>query len=1081
MLEAEDPNRSGTEEPSGSGQWDYNKAAIVDWELIASINGNAALPQLKTGFNLDWTVGSFGALGNAPQIEFANVQMNLGSFLHEFLGPIVNKVNSTLDPVRPVLKVLTEPIPVISDLGGPVTLLGLADFFGYGDYNDFIYAVDDIAELAEQLSSGVDEKNWINLGSFGVDGMLASSTRGRNSLTPQKLIDDLGNVIGDLDYDDIVRQIDDSPQPAQAAAFNSSVGFSGGGGFKFPLLENPSSAFGLLLGQDVTLFGYDMPALVAQFEYSQFFPVVGPIGARITGSVGAEIDFAFGFDTEGFFISDTASVDGTGPDVPEVTLSAALKAAAEINLAVARAGVGGGIGIDVFFDLHDKDNDGKVRVDEIDENFKLGPIHVFDVSGQGTASLFAYYEIGFRAFGKWVKVAGDEYKLAEVVLLDFSLPRPNSEPAPHSWVTGGVLNFATTEGNDQFTVFNGSGPDAGKIVVESQGKRIAHPGASSILFDGLGGDDRFTVQPGVAVPVTANGGTGRDVLTLSDKTVVVNGGDGDDIIVLGAGGATVDGGDGDDEITGSDAADTIDGGSGNDLIKGRGGNDLINGQAGADRIEGGFGDDEIYGGTDGDFIDGGRDNDIIRGEGGDDEIAGGFGDDILIGGTGSDRLDGDRGDDLLIGDSISIAPVYGVTIAESNLSGIGNDVLLGGQGSDYIFGSGGDDRVDAGSGNDFVWTHAGADDISLGTGVDWADGGIGDDVIRGDEGSDTIIGNLGADTIYAGTNASGGGSTSDENIIYGDFENTDSGDGNEANADIIYGDVGIGGTRNNQPYFGDLIYAGSGSDKVYALGGTNRIFLGAGNNIATSGSGNDEVFAEDGDDTITISGGNNTVNAGDGNNTVITGSGFDHITTGIGNDVINAGDGGTVTNPQVIHAGAQTAPLNGDKRITTGDGVEEITTYGGSDTIVSGDGLKTINAGEGDNVISVGTVASGTSIVIVGRGNDRITMGDGDKTIKADAGNNVIQVGSGPSTITTLDGDDRITTGNDRDIIITSGGNNTIRSGGARDFVQTGAGEDQIFGEGGDDIVLAGAGDDRVSGGDGNDLIVGDYGDDNLW
>ncbi|MCA9197940.1 MAG: FG-GAP repeat protein, partial [Planctomycetales bacterium] len=1056
--------------------------------MTASIDGNAALPQLKTGFNLDWTVSNFGdLLGNAPQIEFANVQMNLGSFLSDFLRPIVENINNTLDPVRPVLDVLTDPIPVISDLGGPVTLLDLADFFGYGDYNDFIYAVDDISDLAQQLSEISGDNNWIDLGGFNVDGALAGSTRGSGNLTAA--------VNAVQTFETIRSQIDASPQPAQAAAFNSSVGFSGGGGFKFPILENPSSAFGLLLGQDVTLFGYDMPALVAQFEYSQFFPVWGPIGARITGSVGAEFDFAFGFDTygmrqfaendyqfpeqifNGFFISDTASVDGTGADVPEVTLSAALKAAAEVNVAVARIGVGGGIGMDVFFDLHDNNNDGKVRVDEIIENFNLGPIHVFDVTGQAKAFLFAYYEIGFRAFGKWVKIAGDEYELAEVVLLDFSLPRPESAPNDISYVDNGVLKFNTTNEADQIVVRPGSAP--GQIFVSVNGRDEPtggnpHTGVTSILFEGQGGNDRFTVQSGISVPVTAHGGDGNDVITLGDVTVEVTGGKGDDIITLGAGPATVRGDEGDDDITGSDGADTIYAGAGRDLIKARGGNDRIHGDSGANRIEGGDGADVIDGGTDGDFIDGGRDNDTILGNGGDDELVGGFGDDILIGGAGADRLDGDRGDDLLIGDSISVTPAYGVAIAESSLSGNGNDVLLGGRGSDYIFGGGGNDRVDAGSGDDFVWTHSGSDEISLGTGVDWADGGIGDDVIRGDEGSDILIGGLGADTIYAGTNASGGGSTSDENVIYGDLENSDPGDGNESNADTIYGDVGIGGTRDNQPYFGDLIYAGSGSDKVYALGGTNRIFLGAGNNVATSGAGNDEVFAEDGDDTITISGGNNTINAGDGDNTIFTGSGFDNITTGTGSDIINAGSGGSVANPQVIHAGG------GDNRVTTGDGVERITTLGGNDTIASGDGQKMIDAGEGDNVISVGTVASGTSTVVVGSGNDRITMGDGDKKITAGAGHNVILAGNGTSSITTLEGNDRITTGNDRDIIITSGGNNTIRSGGARDFVQTGSGEDQIFGEGGDDIILAGGGDDRVSGGDGNDLIVGDYGDDDL-
>ncbi len=192
-----------------------------------------------------------------------------------------------------------------------------------------------------------------------------------------------------------------------------------------------------------------MPTFRAGFEYSQFFPIFGPIGARFTGSIAAAIDFNFGFDTfglrqfaasgytdtgliaNGFFISDTATVDGTGADVPEVTLSGALKAALELEVAVARAGVGGGIFVDVFFDLHDQSGDGKIRVDELKENFNIGPLHIFDVTGTLSAKLFAYFEIGIRVFGKYKKVAGKEWELAEVVLLNFSLPRPKIKARRH--------------------------------------------------------------------------------------------------------------------------------------------------------------------------------------------------------------------------------------------------------------------------------------------------------------------------------------------------------------------------------------------------------------------------------------------------------------------------------------------------------------------------------------------------------------------------------------------------------------------------------------------------------------------------
>ena len=41
--------------------------------------------------------------------------------------------------------------------------------------------------------------------------------------------------------------------------------------FKFPILEDPSQIFGVLLGQPADLVTYDMAPLEFDFEWSQFF------------------------------------------------------------------------------------------------------------------------------------------------------------------------------------------------------------------------------------------------------------------------------------------------------------------------------------------------------------------------------------------------------------------------------------------------------------------------------------------------------------------------------------------------------------------------------------------------------------------------------------------------------------------------------------------------------------------------------------------------------------------------------------------------------------------------------------------
>src|SRR5262249_23227436 len=136
-----------------------------------------------------------------------------------------------------------------------------------------------------------------------------------------------------------------------------------GGGLQFPFLTNPASVFGLLLGKDAVLFTYDLPTLVVNFSFSPFFPIIYPLGVKAGGSLGAIAPLPFGYDTaglreffdkgnakayhdptvlfDGFYISDRKNPDGTGEDVPEVTLLGGLDADLELNVAIAEAGVGG--------------------------------------------------------------------------------------------------------------------------------------------------------------------------------------------------------------------------------------------------------------------------------------------------------------------------------------------------------------------------------------------------------------------------------------------------------------------------------------------------------------------------------------------------------------------------------------------------------------------------------------------------------------------------------------------------------------------------------------------------------------------
>jgi len=109
--------------------------AHINLDLIASFGGNAQFPSLSSNFLLDWDLTDSQpetgeeTLGGKPKISFTNNTLNLGEFLGDFLAPIVDDIQKVLGPIEPVIDFLIAPIPIISDLAGPVTVLDVIGLF----------------------------------------------------------------------------------------------------------------------------------------------------------------------------------------------------------------------------------------------------------------------------------------------------------------------------------------------------------------------------------------------------------------------------------------------------------------------------------------------------------------------------------------------------------------------------------------------------------------------------------------------------------------------------------------------------------------------------------------------------------------------------------------------------------------------------------------------------------------------------------------------------------------------------------------------------------------------------------------
>ena len=114
--------------------YSYEVVADVDLDIVTSLLGSSMLPRIRTDFALDWslTKGEEGA-ETSTQISFNNIELNLGDFFGGFAGEVLGTVKDVLDPIQPIVDALTDPIPVISDLAGDISLADIARMFGRAD------------------------------------------------------------------------------------------------------------------------------------------------------------------------------------------------------------------------------------------------------------------------------------------------------------------------------------------------------------------------------------------------------------------------------------------------------------------------------------------------------------------------------------------------------------------------------------------------------------------------------------------------------------------------------------------------------------------------------------------------------------------------------------------------------------------------------------------------------------------------------------------------------------------------------------------------------------------------------------
>ncbi|MBT9316459.1 choice-of-anchor L domain-containing protein [Leptothoe spongobia] len=1076
--------------------------ADLNLNLETSLAGLEVLPSINTDLNLDW---DFFADDASPHVEFNNVTLDLGSFFNDFAGPILGRIQTVLDPIQPIVNVLTRRLPVLDDLGGRwldedgngvVTILDLAN--RYNRFSDspaleFVSAAVGIVDFIDDLPT-TTEPIPLNMGSFGFDVSAEDLENPEFSLANLDLDSDditINALIEDVE--DIEEQLEElgSSEIATASSYINSLNGGSAGTLAFPILEDSKTVFGLLTGKNADLFTYDMPELGFDAGFEVFFPIFGPLGASIQGGIGANADLAFGYDTEGlaqfaetgdanllldgFYVSDRENADGTGEDVPELELESRLEAFAELNAVVVRAGVGGGILGEIGFDLaNDLDEDGKVRFAS-----EFGEGCLFDVMGDLSARLSAFIKIGFGPFSFKKRKT-----IAKVTLLDFSTG------CHSSGITIDGFFLATPDEDELLLNIGTRASERGEAPNDdvSEVFAVSLPAPEDEASSGLLNVAAFGITQQFDLDtissITGNGDREDDTIVIADDVLIV---------------ADLSGGRGDDEIFG---------GGGNDTIRGNRDNDALFGGAGDDRLLGGSGEDYLEGGPGADILDGGSEPDkgsdkvsYINSEVGivfqpDPDQPNEF---IGTGGEAEgDRLknieyiEGSNHDDVLRGDGDS-----------NTLEGLnGNDILLGGDGRDFVVGGGGGDVLNGGAGRDSTTyvTSYGNVFIDLATGMAFGGDAEGDRLISIEDVQGSIF-----DDILKGNNKRNrlGGLFGDDRLEGAGGRDELAGDEGD---DILIGGPGAdtldgGGFRNINP----------GSDWVSYIDSKAgvEVSLKTGKGSGGDAAGDDLYFAKifipdtDPDDLSTSEY-----------------SSFENLEGSAHGDKLEGDIGYNILKG-----------LAGDDELSGGDGNDTLIGGAGADQLDGGNGLDWADYSESSSAVTVnlatgigsGGDAEGDNLLIKTSGQSTIENLQGSDfgdVLVGDAGDNEIAPGLSRFTVDKVDGGESASGGEDSDRLIidysrrdigngiiggidedaTESGSlsRTIGSSGAildsvefsnienfhiigttkGDTIYAGAGNDYLLPGGGDDVIYGGFGSNRILAEDGDDVVVDQNGSD---
>jgi len=1104
-----------------------NTGFEAKWGLAATTS--SPLPGVTGNLSVNWNLGTSGLDAKGLEISVDDVKIKTSEFVGQGIQDAAAGIRDVVHPIRKATSPMLEPIPGLSDLsslvgGGDVTMLRLMNLaksvdpgsptsFPYGDLETAIKRIQMLDDVVADLAGGND----VDLGSFKLTGDDALTPNGQ--ALAKDAVDELENIVDDCSVckeqlGNLLKAVNGSETPGE-------------GGFRFdiPVMNNPASLAGMLLGRNVDLITFDSGFLGYKGDLDTTVARFLIFAVKVQGPIEAGIHLRGGVDTAG--ISDALRsgkadqllhgvfLQDPGTD-PVVRLSSKVHLALSTDVELVGVSLTGGPDADINLRVPAATPEGKLRPAALQDNLTTVGCELLKA---GHASFAVSVTAKFDYFlGSHDETLADHTFLTDKDICDTDADAtPIAEPDGRNVFINpaAIRNLPAGEPDliQVYMVHDASGSPTAIVVTGNNG---VHREFAAADFDSVSYDSSDDARP-VIFRAVKNGGK------PFEKRVSVTTGDGaDDVVVDSSAFGTVTVNDGADKVVvtaGDDPSDpgkAVSGGKGDDLIIGGDSGDILQGDEGDDRIEGGGGKDRLGGGPG---------NDVLE----DNSLDG----NCLVGGADTDLLISGFGADTLFGDETFFCAGGGVDPEATGDAGDGGDTIITGGGSDVVFGGGGNDTIRLHGSGVFDGTNAawlagvtvqgndGNDTITTGNGQDWIHGGRGDDTIVADSApreatvhfgdADTIYGGTGGDTITAG----GGG-----DIVYGDTGRdscstsivgqpgeTDTTGGD----DTVYGGPGddvIALEAGDDHAYGedsdDVICGHAGTDTIYGddKPTDNEIFqpgAGSGDDTIFGGTGADELHGGFEDDLLYGNAGGDTLSGDEGNDRLVGGSSApgvpddgDTINGGDGADVI-VGDNGTISSasPRVVHVFdlfASDATRGGgdtiygdadDDRAFGGIGNDTIHGVGGDDMLQGNSGDDAIYGDANDDDIIGGT--SDEALPGATAGQAAADAPDGAETILSGGSGRDVVIGDN-GNITRPGGTDPILGGPARSVTLfdrdRTGAALAAVSGG--DYIEGNADSDRLYGEGGDDYVKGNGADDYAEGNQGGDRLEGNAGDDDL-